>query len=154
MHGSNLPFYSPDIRHYGLIEDGASLQDYKMSDGGFSEVWNVQARNIQQPEEDIVDIFTMHTTVVSRLRYLSCRKRKKQRKCGATKDIACSHWTERTYPTECIRRNERIRDHGMDFLTDEVCRESERHLVDEIKADIIARYAPTGHRIIVLEVYL
>jgi hypothetical protein len=66
-HLLELPFCNPDTHHYELIEDGVSLlQDYEIFDDGLSSTWRVQARNTQQPEEDVVILFTMHTTVVSR----------------------------------------------------------------------------------------
>jgi hypothetical protein len=142
-HVLELPFYEPDTRHYELIEDGVLLlQDYEMFDGGLSNVWRVQARNIQQPEEDVVNLFTMHTTVVSRSRCPPCREESNSGICDATENSACTRCTKRKDPAECIRRNKLIRDHGINFITDKVCDESERQLVIElgrIKVDIMNR---------------
>lgn len=90
-HILELPFYDPDTRHYELIEDGVSLlRDCEMFDGGLSDIWRSQARNIQQPEEDVVNLFTMHTTVVSRSRCPPCRLVLNIELCNAIGNSACS----------------------------------------------------------------
>jgi hypothetical protein len=88
-HVLELPFFDPDTRHYELIEDGVALiKDHEMFDGGLSNVWRVQARNIQQPEEDVINLFTMHTTVVSKSRCPPFRPESNSN-CDATEDSAC-----------------------------------------------------------------
>jgi hypothetical protein len=88
-HVLDLPIYGPSNRIFELIEDKVALHVYELFNGGVTNAWRVQARNKQQPDEGLVDLFTMHTTVVSRSRCPPHCELGGSGRCDATESSAC-----------------------------------------------------------------
>jgi hypothetical protein len=73
-HVLQLPFHEPKTGHYKLLKDDILSHNYKMFDRGVTKSWKVRAHNLCDSEEDPVNLFTIHTTVVSRMRCPPCRQ--------------------------------------------------------------------------------
>lgn len=63
QHVRTLPPHDSANREYRLDEDGVRLYDHQSSDGQVYRAWRLRARNLSQPNEPEVDIFTIHDTI-------------------------------------------------------------------------------------------
>jgi hypothetical protein len=104
--------------------------------------WRLQAGNLRDvnPAADVVDLFTMHTTVLPGAPCSCCRHDILHRRCDGS--TPCNKCREKGEDQRCVTFRSIFNNEGIDITAEAVCGKEQRNLVVQlgrIKVDIMNR---------------